>query len=134
MVTMYSRSCAALDQAKDALNKVGRDDAYLDLACFLTQQAMEFLMKAILLEHGIVYDKTHDILELLELLHSVNFEFEQEHSLELLATTITDWEENSRYGKGIRTGVQTVQRVHNIYKSMNVAFLQKVEENNVGNN
>lgn len=134
MVTMYSRSCAALDQAKDALSKVGKDDAYLDLACFLTQQAIEFLMKAILLEYGMAYDKTHDILALLDLLRSIDFEFEQEDSLELLATTITDWEESSRYGKGIRTGVQTVQRVHNIYVSMNEAFLQRVEANNRGEN
>ena len=133
MVTMYSRACVALEQAKDALNKVDRDDAYLDLACFLTQQAIEFLMKAILSEHGIVYGKTHDILELLELLRSINFEFEQEDSLELLAATITDWEESSRYGKGIRTGVQTVQRVHNIYNNMNEAFLQRAEENNIEN-
>ncbi len=31
MVKMYSRSCVALEQAKDALSKVGRDDAYLNL-------------------------------------------------------------------------------------------------------
>lgn len=134
MVTMYSRSCAALDQAKDALSKVSRDDAYLDLACFLTQQSVEFLMKAILLEYGMAYDKTHDILTLLELLRDIDFEFEQEDSLELLAATITDWEESSRYGKGIRTGVQTIQRVHNIYASMNEAFLQKLEENNKEDN
>lgn len=134
MVTMYSRSCAALDQAKDALSKVSQDDAYLDLACFLTQQSVEFLMKAILLEYGMAYDKTHDILTLLELLRDIDFEFEQEDSLELLAATITDWEESSRYGKGIRTGVQTIQRVHNIYASMNEAFLQKLEENNKKDN
>ena len=91
-------------------------------------------MKAILLEYGMAYDKTHDILALLDLLRSIDFEFEQEDSLELLATTITDWEESSRYGKGIRTGVQTVQRVHNIYVSMNEAFLQRVEANNRGEN
>lgn len=130
MVTMYARSCVALEQAKDALGKVGQDDAYLDMSCFLTQQALEFLMKAILLEYGVAYDKTHDILELLELLRSVNFYFAQEDSLELLAATITDWEESSRYGKGIRTSVQTVQRVHNIYRCMNDAFLLKAEGNN----
>jgi hypothetical protein len=45
-------------------------------------------------------------------------------SLELLTSTITDWEESSRYGKGVRTTVQTIQRVHNIYESMNKAFLK----------
>jgi hypothetical protein len=52
-------------------------------------------------------------------------------ALDLIADTITDWEENSRYGKGVRTTVQTVQRVHNIYKSMNEAFLETQERNNL---
>ncbi|MEE1304726.1 MAG: hypothetical protein U0K68_06200 [Agathobacter sp.] len=34
------------------------------------------------------------------------------------------------YGKGVRTTVQTIQRVHNIYESMNTAFLQTQEKNN----
>ena len=130
MVTIYARSRVALEQSKDALGKVGQDDAYLDMSCFLAQQAIEFLMKAILLEFGVAYDKTHDIFELLELLRSVKFHFDQEESLELLAATITDWEESSRYGRGIRTSVQTVQRVHNIYKCMNDEFLLKAERNN----
>ena len=50
-------------------------------------------------------------------------------ALELLADTITDWEENRRYGRGVRTTVQTVQRIHNIYKSMNEAFLEMQEKN-----
>ena len=44
--------------------------------------------------------------------------------------TITDWEESSRYGKGIRTTVQTVQRVHNIYRNINEEFLRRQAENN----
>ena len=102
MSTMYSRSVAMLSQAKNALLSVQEDDAFLDVACFETQQAVEFLIKAILL------------------------------ALELLSSTITDWEESSRYGKGIRTTVQTIQRVHNIYDSMNEAFLKTQEENNSG--
>ena len=55
--------------------KVSDDDAYLDIACFETQQALEFLMKAILLENGVSYNKSHDIRYLLSLLEDVNFEF-----------------------------------------------------------
>ena len=47
MSTMYSRSAAMLEQSKNALKMVQEDDAYLDVACFETQQALEFLMKAI---------------------------------------------------------------------------------------
>lgn len=55
MGTMYSRSVVMLRQSKDALKRVTEDDAYLDAACFETQQALEFLMKAILLENGVAY-------------------------------------------------------------------------------
>ena len=120
----------AIEQAKNALGKINVDDAYLDIACFLSQQAIKFLMKAILLEYGERYRKTHDISELLELLYSINFHFNREEELELLSSTMTDWEEISRYGKGVRTGIQTVQRVHNIYDEMNRGFLARVAENN----
>ena len=69
---------------------------------------------------------------MLSLLEDIPFEFEKQDALELLSSTITDWEESSRYGKGIRTTVQTIQRVHNIYDSMNEAFLKTQEDNNSG--
>lgn len=129
MSTMYSRSVVMLEQAQNALEHVTLDDAFLDVACFETQQAVEFLMKAILLEYGKPYDKSHDVRYLLSLLQEVGFEFDKQDALDLLADTITDWEEHSRYGKGVRTTQQTVKRVHNIYKSMNEKFLQ-IQENN----
>ena len=129
MSTMYSRSVVRLAQAKEALSKVSSDDAYLDMACFDTQQAVEFLSKAILLESGVAYDKSHDIRYLLTLLKDNNFEFEGNDALDLLADTITDWEESSRYGKGVRTSVQTVQRIHNLYDKMNAAFVSMQEKN-----
>lgn len=129
MSTMYSRSVAMLKQSKNALLSAGEDEAFLDVACFETQQAIEFLIKAILLENGVPYDKSHDIRYLVALLEEIPFEFEKKESLELLASTITDWEESSRYGKGVRTTIQTVQRVHNIYDSMNQAFIDSQDAN-----
>lgn len=129
MSTMYSRSLVMLEQSKTALSKVGEDDAFLDVACFEAQQAVEFLLKAVLLDNGIAYDKSHDIRYLLSLLDDTDFTFDKYDALDLLADTITDWEEHSRYGKGVRTSVQTVQRVHNIYKSINEAYLKIQEEN-----
>lgn len=129
MSTMYSRSLVMLEQSKTALSKVGEDDAFLDVACFEAQQAIEFLLKAVLLDNGIAYDKSHDIRYLLSLLEDTTFNFDKYDALDLLADTISDWEEHSRYGKGVRTSVQTVQRVHNIYKSINDAYLKIQEEN-----
>jgi HEPN domain-containing protein len=59
----------------------------VDVACFETQQAIEFLIKAILLENGISYAKLHDIRYLLSLLEQVNFSFEKMDSLDLLTPT-----------------------------------------------
>jgi HEPN domain-containing protein len=127
---MYSRSMAMLCQAKNALEHVSEDEAFLDVACFETQQAVEFLIKAILLENGVEFEKSHDVRYLVALLEDIPFTFEKIDSLELLASTITDWEESSRYGKGVRTTIQTIRRVHNIYDSMNQAFLDTQEKNN----
>ena len=38
MSTMYSRSVTMLSQAKNALLSVQEDDAFLDVACFETQE------------------------------------------------------------------------------------------------
>ena len=130
MSTMYSRSKIMFEQSVMALGKVAEDDAYLDIACFETQQAIEFLLKAVLLEEGVVYGKTNHIGHLLELVLGTGFTFEKQDVLELLSDIITDWEESSRYGKGIRTTVQTVQRVHNIYRNINEEFLRRQAENN----
>ena len=131
MSTMYSRSVVMLDQAKTALSKVADDDAYLDAACFETQQAIEFLLKAVLMDNGVPYEKSHDIRYLLSLVDQTGFTFDKHDTLDLLADTITDWEEHSRYGKGVRTSVQTVQRVHNVYKSINDAYLRIQEKNQI---
>ena len=130
MSTMYSRSVAMIEQAKNALKKVGEDEAFLDIACFESQQAIEFLIKAILLENGVAYDKSHDIRYLMSKLEEIDFSFEKMEALDTLADTVTDWEESSRYGKGVRTTVQTIQRIHNIYESMNESFLATQEKNN----
>ena len=130
MSTMYSRSAVMMSQAQNALGKVSEDEAYLDIACFETQQALEFLIKTILQENGTAFPKTHDIRFLLELLAETGLEFDRKDELEMLADTVTDWEENSRYGKGVRTSVQTIKRVHNIYYSLNRAFIESQAENN----
>jgi len=130
MSKMYNRANVAMDLANVALNKVADDDAYLDLACFNTQQAVEFLIKAILEENGKAYDKTHNIRYLLELLKDTSFVFDKMEELENISDTVTQWEEKSRYGKGVKTMVQTVKRVQNMYDSMNEAYLRTQESNN----
>ena len=130
MSTMYSRSYILLNQAKEAVGKISEDDAYLDIACFETQQAVEFLLKTILQEYGVAYEKTHNIRYLLDLVKSSGFVFDKEDDFDILADTLTDWEQSSRYGKGVKTTINTILRMHNIYNSMNQAFIDLQESNN----
>lgn len=133
MCLMLNRSKVSLKKAKDALETFGicGGEEWLDSACFDTQQAIEFLLKGILLEYGVTFDKTHDILYLISLLDTTSFKFEKHDNLMLLASTITSWEESGRYGKGIRTTIDTVRRIHNIYNNILETFLDEQEQNQI---
>ena len=83
----------------------------------------------ILLEYGVAFDKTHDVNYLVSLLDDTGFCFPKHDDLVMLSATLTSWEEGGRYGKGIRTSINTVRRIHNIYNDILEAFLIIQEEN-----
>lgn len=131
MCMVVNRSRVSIKKSKDALEtfEICNGEEWLDSACFDAQQAIEFLLKGILLEYGIVFEKTHDVNYLVSLLDDTDFHFEKHNDLIMLSSTITSWEEGSRYGKGIRTSVNTVRRIHNIYEDILNAFLEVQEKN-----
>ena len=130
MSTMYEKYLTWKKYSVQELADSQGFDTALDKACFDAQQALEFLLKSVLLEYNVPFDKTHDILYLAELLDQTGIAFEKKEDLELLATTITSWEEKSRYYEGIKTKKETVNRVYKIMDSLDEAFLKKQEENN----
>lgn len=133
MCIMVKRSKVSMKKAKDALEtyEICNGEEWLDSACFDTQQAIEFLMKGLLLNYNIPFSKEHDISYLLERLNNAGFYFDKQEDLEARAATLIEWEEKGRYGKGIKTSVNTVRRFHNIYESMLTAFLAEQEKNQV---
>lgn len=130
MSTLYDRSKVSIWKASLSLQHVADDDAFLDSACFDTQQAIEFILKFILSEHDVSYKKTHDIRYLAELLDTTTFTFDKSAELNNMADTITNWETGSRYGSGVRTTVKAVYSAHDIYKSIDDAFMQMQERLN----
>ena len=131
MCKMVNRSKVSLKKSKDALEtyEICNGEEWLDSACFDAQQAIEFLLKGILLEYGESFDKSHDISYLLSLLNQVGFCFSKENDLILLSATLTSWEEGGRYGSGIRTSTDTVRRVHNIYNDILEAYIEVQKKN-----
>lgn len=124
MSTLYDRSKVSIWKASLSLQHATGDDAFLDSACFDTQQAIEFILKFILSEHGISYKKTHDIRYLAELLDTTTFKFDKSAELNNMADTITNWETGSCCGSDVRTTVEAIHSAHDIYKSINDAFMQ----------
>ena len=92
MSTLYDRSKVSIWKVSLSLQHTTGDDAFLDSACFDTQQAIEFILKFILSEYGISYKKTHDIRYLAELLDTTTFKFDKSAELNNMADTITNWE------------------------------------------
>ena len=130
MSTMYEKYMTWKKYSIQELNDSRGYDSILDKACFDAQQALEFLMKAILIEYGITVDKTHDISYLAELLEKTGITFDEKEELDTLAATITSWEEKGRYYEGIKTKKETVKRVYKIMDALNEAFLRVQAENN----
>ena len=130
MSTMYEKYITWKKYSIEELNDSQGYDSALDKACFDAQQALEFLMKAILLEYGVPFDKTHDISYLSDLLEKTGITFDEKEALDTLASTITSWEEKGRYYEGIKTKKETVKRVYRIMDALNEAFLRVQEENN----
>jgi HEPN domain-containing protein len=112
---------------EDAKKGQPLDDAFFDIACYNAQQALEFILKAILLEYNVEFptkgNEGHNILALTELvIEKTPFRFDKYEELEMIATTITMWETKSRYQTGIRTKEDTVRRVLNIYREIDEEF------------
>lgn len=131
MCLMLNRSKVSLKKAKDALEtfEICNGEEWLDSACFDTQQAIELLLKGILLGYGVKFEHSHDINYLLSLLDNTEFTFSKHDDLMMLSATLTSWEEGSRYGKGVKTSVNTVRRMHNIYDDILQSFLSVQETN-----
>lgn len=130
MSTMYEKFLTWKKYSEQELADSKGYDSTLDKACFDAQQALEFLLKAILLNYNILFERTHDITYLAELLDRTDLRFAEAEELQLLAATITSWEEKGRYYEGVRTKKETVERVYRIMDSLEAAFLEEQQKNN----
>ncbi len=81
---MYEKELAGLlmqkvDQDEYVLRRLAEDpQAPNEILGFHAQQSVEKRMKAVLACNGIVYRRTHDILELIDILNDNNLPFPQE--------------------------------------------------------
>jgi len=62
---------AEADYATAARERAVENDPNNDVICFLCQQCVEKLMKAVLVRHSVAFPRTHDLVELHRLLATV---------------------------------------------------------------
>lgn len=122
MKGLYKKHLIYKGYSIQSSKQMANDEDQKDTACFLAQQALEFLMKFVLGQYGIAYPKTHNIRTLLELLDTTDFVFDKHDELDTLADTITSWEAKARYADGVFTTLQTLNKVYKIMDSINDAW------------
>lgn len=141
MCVMIKRSRVSLEKSKYALDVFQKNDktAYLDSACFDAQQAIEFLLKGVLMEYGASFDEgglpkrsEHNIYFILNKVIECGFTFPSKDTLSDISNTITGWEQEGRYGSGLKVSVNAVLKVHKIYDDIMSAFLSNMDKNNEG--
>lgn len=127
---MYGRSMVFFENACHNLEryKLGTtslvDESHFDMACFNAQQALAAILKAVLLEYDISYEKEDDISYLYELiLNHTDFRFTKQKDIELLADMITGWEVRRKRYSGIKVEEREVKRALGIYQDISDHFL-----------
>lgn len=133
MVSLYDRYKRRFRICKEELNTTIEDDASLDCAAFDAHQSLEFLLKHIIEESKGSYRKGHKILEMYEELKGCcDLSFSRENELIALSPIVSDWETESRYGKGILTTVTAIKHCLDVTESLDkewIEYRSKRDEN-----
>lgn len=92
------------------------DELYLDICCYHIQQAIEKVLKCSIEMRGEQYPFTHAIVPLYD--KYVSSGWDEEHDLELLAGTLTDWESSSRYKESFYATTKQLEYAIAIYTEL----------------
>jgi len=76
---------------------IASDDAFLDDCCYNLQQCIEFCLKYIVEMQGELYVENHDVRAQLNKLSSLGVELPFFDDIRYMASTLNDWEAESRY-------------------------------------
>lgn len=97
MSKLFSLAKINFEHAQMDFNHIYEDDCYLEACCFALQQCVEFQLKGIVELHGLQYAENHDIRSNLNILNRNEIEIPCERELRHMASTLYQWETESRY-------------------------------------
>ena len=91
------------------------DEADINICAYHLEQCTEKLLKYILQKESINYDRTHDIVVLVDL--CLDNEISVPETIDLMSSTITSWATKSRYNSEFRASIRSLEKVLNCCKS-----------------
>jgi HEPN domain-containing protein len=130
---MLRKAESDLKAARVLINE-GDDEAFVDVAAYLCQQAAEKAVKAVYLANKIKVDRTHRISLLIASLSRQGCDTTVIDPLGALEPDLSDWEEHSRYTlnyvmsrRSVLDAMAVIERVISGLRSSDVGYDQ-VEE------
>jgi HEPN domain-containing protein len=118
MSKLLARAHVKFRNAEFDYTNIGTDDAFLDDCCYNLQQCIEFALKYIVEMNGENYVENHDVRSQLNKLKTMDVELPFFSSIRHLASTLNDWEAESRYNDDFTALIEDVEDARRLAREM----------------
>ena len=118
MSKLLARAHVKFRNAEFDYTNIGTDDAFLDDCCYNLQQCIEFALKYIVEMNGENYVENHDVRPQLNKLKTMDVELPFFSSIRRLASTLNDWEAESRYNDDFTALIEDVEDARRLAREM----------------
>ncbi|MBR3296533.1 MAG: HEPN domain-containing protein [Firmicutes bacterium] len=118
MSKLLARAHVKFRNAEFDYTNIGTDDAFLDDCCYNLQQCIEFALKYIVEMNGENYVENHDVRSQLNKLKTMDVELPFFSSIRRLASTLNDWEAESRYNDDFTALIEDVEDARRLAREM----------------
>jgi len=108
--TYYDKALSNFKTARIIYKTAANDDEQLNIAGYHIQQSIELAIEHILAMHGIPFQKTHDLDQLIVLAKSNNIELYLPEYLQEKADVISLWETKTRYVIGFKIELNRIEK------------------------
>ena len=118
MSKLLARAHVKFRNAEFDYTNIGTDDAFLDDCCYNLLQCIEFALKYIVEMNGENYVENHDVRSQLNKLKTMDVELPFFSSIRRLASTLNDWEAESRYNDDFTALIEDVEDARRLAREM----------------
>lgn len=109
--TLFDKAVTNFNSALILRKFAETDESQLNIIAYHLQQSVEFAAKYILETNGVIYPKTHDIDQLVQLAEENNVNLQMQNNLIDKAEMLTLWEQKSRYVLGYKIDLKKIDAI-----------------------